>query len=233
MKNLINEKPQVKLTGRFRKSIKFVDKNDISKKILLDVGCGYGWFVHHAFKRGAKKVAGIELTQEDLKTVNKYIDNKQFITKVGSAIGIPFKDSTFNTVVAWEVIEHIPLNTENKFFAEVHRVLKKDGIFYISTPFDSMASKFLDPAYWLIGHRHYSKQKLSKFGEDNKFIVEKIVVAGKWWSIFALLNMYISKWIFRRESFKNDFFLQKEDNEYMSPKEGFHDIFVKYKKVTN
>ena len=229
MKNIINEKPDIKLRGRLLKTTKFVSKSDITDKTILNIGCGYGWFELHAFKKNPKKIVGIEISEEDLTTIKKHIKHHNFSAKIGSAIDIPSKDKTFDTVVSWEVIEHIPKNTENKFFQEVHRVLKKNGVFYLSTPFNSLPSTSLDPAYWLIGHRHYSEKDLMFYAIQNGFTLEKYEIVGGKWTIISGLNTYTSKWIFRRKPFFQDFFLKKEDDEYA--KKGYHNIFIKFRKI--
>lgn len=229
MKNILNEKPSKKLSGRLRKTFSFVDVKDITNKTIINVGCGYGWFELHAFKKKPKKIVGIEISENDLVTIRENIKNTNFSTKVGSAIDLPFKDRSADTIVSWEVIEHIPKNTEHKFFEEVHRVLKKNGVFYLSTPYRSFLSTTLDPAFWLIGHRHYSKKDFIKYAEANNFIIEKCDVTAGNWTVVSQLNTYISKWIFRRSPFFQDFFLRKEDAEYL--KKGTHNIFVKFRKV--
>lgn len=228
MKNIIQEKPDVKLTGRLKKTFEFVDNEDIKNRAILDIGCGYGWFEWNAFKKGAKKIVGVEVAESDLSTIKKYIKNKSFTPLVGHATDIKSESNTYDTVVSWEVIEHIPKDTELKFFSEVYRLLKNNGTFYLSTPYNAILSTYLDPAYWLIGHRHYSYKKLVRYGLDNNFYVEKILVVGGIWTAISIINMYIAKWIFRRERFFNTFFHNKENEEYQ--REGFYNIFVKYKK---
>ena len=134
MKNLIAENPNTKLSGRLRKTFEFVNKKDIKDRVILDIGCGYGWFEKNAFKFGAKKIFGAEISDEDLSTIKKHIKDKKFVPIIGNSSRIPLKSNTINTVVAWEVIEHIPKGSENDFFKEVSRLLKKDGVFYLSTP---------------------------------------------------------------------------------------------------
>lgn len=232
MKNILDEKPNIILTGRLKRTMQFVSVEDLKNKNVLDVGCGYGWFVYNALKKGSSKVAGIEISENDLATVKKYLKNKKFTSKIGSAIDIPFKDNTFHTVVAWEVIEHIPKKTERIMFREASRVLKKNGILYISTPYHTLLSTFLDPAYWLVGHRHYTERKLRELaGED--FKVVKIEKIGGYWTILSILNMYFAKWIFKRERFFKSFFLKRTNKEYTSRKEGIQNIIIKYQKVKN
>ena len=228
MKNIIRERPSSKLIGRLKKTFDFVDIQDIKGKAILDIGCGYGWFEWNAFKKGAKEITGVEISESNLSTIKKYIKNKKFTPLVGHATEIPSGKNIYDTVVAWEVIEHIPNKSENQFFHEVNRVLKKGGSFYISTPYDVALSTYLDPAFWLIGHRHYSEKKLRQYGLKNKFTIEKVAVVGGIWTAISVINMYVSKWAFRRERFFKEFFYKKENEEY--EKEGFYNIFIKYKK---
>ncbi|HUD09784.1 MAG TPA: class I SAM-dependent methyltransferase [Patescibacteria group bacterium] len=230
MKNILNEKPSEKLTGRLEFSTKFVDNKDIQGKKVLDIGCGFGWFELSTLKKGVKEIAGVEISALDLKPAKENIKDKRAIFKIGGALKIPFKDNYFDAVVAWEVIEHIPKDTENKMFKEVKRVLKKNGIFYLSTPYDSLRSKYLDPAYWLIGHRHYSREKLIKLGKGNNFKIREIQIKGRIWSLISLLDLYIAKWIFRRQPFFEEEISRKVDEEYRMDENSFMGIFVKYEK---
>ncbi len=231
MKNIINEIPsQSDVHGRSKYSIKFVDDIDIKDKKVLDVGCGYGWYELILKSRGAAYICGIEISDNDLSTAKKHIIDKKIEFKIGSAIDIPYPDKYFDTIVSWEVIEHIPKNTEDKMFQEIHRALKSNGVFYLSTPYKSLISMILDPAWWILGHRHYSKKQLKKFGVDNGFELQNIKVKGAFWNLFSILTMYIFKWIFRRRFPFEAYVNKKLDIEYES-NNGYVDVFVKYKKL--
>jgi 2-polyprenyl-3-methyl-5-hydroxy-6-metoxy-1,4-benzoquinol methylase len=229
MKNIISEKPTTKLYGRLKFTTQFVDDIDLIGKNVLNIGCGYGWFELNAVNRQVKKIIGTEISEKDLETANNNIKNKNVEFNVSSAIDLPFNNDSFDTVVSWEVIEHIPKNTEAKMFSEINRVLKKDGVFYLSTPYDNFIAKICDPA-WYFGHRHYSLAKLSKLAESQGLIIEKYSKKAGIWEIVAALNMYVSKWIFRRRMFFESFILTKVDKEYAKP-EGFFGIFIKFRKV--
>lgn len=230
MKNILEEKPSLDLKGRLLASVQFVDDEDVKDKRVLNIGCGFGWCELNFLSRGVKQMAGIEISEEDLKTARENIIDEKVKFSVGSAIKAPFPDQSFNTVVSWEVIEHIPKNTENRMFVEVNRVLQPGGTFYLSTPHASFFSNILDPAWWLIGHRHYSRRQLASYAKKNGFEVIDVKIKGRWWMLFSVLNMYISKWILRREPLFKDVFSQKDHEEYMA-EDGFGDIFIKMKKV--
>jgi SAM-dependent methyltransferase len=53
-------------------------------------------------------------------------------TCYGDALGLPFRSGAFDTVVAFEVLEHLP--DPHTFFAEVARVLVAGGHLILSTP---------------------------------------------------------------------------------------------------
>jgi len=230
MKNIIEEKPTDELHGRSLYNTNFVSDEDLKNKNVLDIGCGFGWFEINAEKRGVKKIIGTELEEKDLETARKYTTSEKIEFKVGSAIKLPFPDNSFDTVVSWEVVEHIPKNTEDKMFKEVTRVLKSGGSFYLSTPYNSFFAKFFDPAWWLIGHRHYSKSKLIRIGEDAGFKIEKTIINGGWWEILGINNLYIAKWIFKRRPFFENFINKKQNLEYKK-EDGFTNIFIKYQKT--
>ncbi|HOX96094.1 MAG TPA: class I SAM-dependent methyltransferase [Candidatus Woesebacteria bacterium] len=228
MKNLLNQTPYMKLSGRTLFTVnKFVEKKDIKNKKVLNVGCGFGWFELWAKNQGVKKIIGMEISKNDLKTA-KTIKCREIGFKIGSAIKIPFTMKSFDTVVCWEVLEHIPKGTENIFFKEASRVLKKGGVLYISTPNQSFWSCVLDPAWWLVGHRHYSSKKLKKIVNETNFIIKKIITRGSWWEQFSMLNLYISKWVFRSKPMLEGYFMSKNDKDFNKNK-GWSTLFLKLK----
>ena len=229
MQNILNEIPSRVLSGRLKASVDFVSDSDIKNKVILDIGCGFGWCEMNFLKRGVSKIVGLEISKNDLKTAKAYVQNPKVDFKVASAVKLPFKDESFDTVVCWEVIEHLPKRKEKKMFSEVSRVLKDEGIFYLSAPHSSFFSNILDPAWWLIGHRHYKTKRLERMASAD-FKVLDVKILGGFWSLMNIVNMYLAKWIFRRGPFFKDFFNKKENAEYKRDG-GFVNIFIKFKKI--
>jgi SAM-dependent methyltransferase len=114
-------------------------------------------------------------------------------------------------------------------FAEVARVVRPGGSFYLSTPYRSFVGTALDPAWWLIGHRHYTKEVLVALAQKHGFTVELFEVRGKMFVILNTLNLYFSKWILRRERLFSSYFDTKDTMEYFQ--KGYVNIFMKMTKV--
>jgi 2-polyprenyl-3-methyl-5-hydroxy-6-metoxy-1,4-benzoquinol methylase len=231
MRNLLDEKPAADLHGRLRFSVDYVDTADIAGQRLLDIGCGFGWFELNALSRGALKIVGTELSEMSLRPIRKYLKDPPLTTAVASAIGLPFQDHSFDTVVCWEVLEHIPRRTEAIMFAEVARVLKPGGRFYLSTPSAAPISTLADPAWWLIGHRHYSPGKLRQLATAVGLTVLTDVAKGGPWEILFTWNLYFSNWVLRRRPVAEKNFQARVDREYAA--QGFNDLFIKMTKAAS
>ena len=104
---------------------------------LLDVGCGDGSLVLKA-KKKFKEVYGIDISPSRIGQARKDAAEKSSDTS-GIHLSlcninetIDFKDKTFDAVTAIHVIEHVL----DPYFVvrEVHRVLKKGGIFVVNVP---------------------------------------------------------------------------------------------------
>lgn len=217
------ENIQNRLTGRHKKCMDFC--GNLKDKTILDIGCSFGWFEKFALEQGCKEIIGIEPKERDFYHAKK--EAPEAIYKEGSVLDIPFVDNYFDLIVMFDVIEHLPKNTEEKAFKEIKRVLGKNGDLIISAPNFNLFSNFFDPV-WYFGHRHYSKTKLAKLLENQGFKIEKIDFGGGFWELFSMILLYIFKWLFEQEiPFKN-FFEKKREKEYLD-KKGFVTLFLKAK----
>ena len=104
---------------------------------ILDVGCSNAGITHHIAKDVEGLVVdGLDLDRRMVALANRRA-RKQDIPgkfKVGSALDAPnlFKPGTYDAVVAFELIEHVPDVTE--FLATLEAMVKPGGRVYISTP---------------------------------------------------------------------------------------------------
>jgi ubiquinone/menaquinone biosynthesis C-methylase UbiE len=147
----------------------------IKNKIVLDIGCWTGQIEKLASKY-TKKITGLDPSKEAIKIAKTKNKTANFI--VGSATKLKFPKQSFDTVIFVEVIEHIPQGTEKIAIKEINRVLKPKGHLILSTPNNNIISIMLDPAFFLIKHRHYSVKEITNLLEKENFQIKKIYKTG-------------------------------------------------------
>lgn len=100
---------------------------------ILDAGCGEGITLEKLVKRfPAASVHGIDTEPENIEICSTH----NLPVRFGSLYEIPFADSSFDTVLFSEVIEH--LDTPEKALTEIQRVLRPGGRVIIIFPNDFM-----------------------------------------------------------------------------------------------
>lgn len=210
-----------RISGRHKACLKMYS---FKNKKILDIGCSYGWFEKFVAK-DAKEITGIDLDEKDLNNARREISDKKIKFEKGSALDLcRFKDNYFDVVVMFDVIEHIPKDSEKECLREVKRVLKKNGRFLISTPANNF-SKFFDPA-WYFGHRHYSYDQVKNLFKNSGLEIEKMEIKGGFWEIFSMFLLYPFKWLLRMEIPFKEWFDKKRDFEYLKKGKGFNTLFV-------
>lgn len=90
---------------------------------MLDVGCGNGAYVHYIDAAFNRKVHGV-----DYKKFSSWNKNKSLFT-VGNIQQLKFKDDSFDTILCFEVLEHI--ENFHKAIEEIYRVTNKRAIFTV------------------------------------------------------------------------------------------------------
>ena len=132
---------------------------------VLEIGTGTGY--------------GVEIVAphaERFVTIDKYRtealalpENAQFIqTEVPP---LPFGDGEFDCVISFQVIEHI--RDDRRFVAEIHRVLRPDGMFIVTTPNAPMS---LTRNPWHV--REYTAEELAALLGERFAEVEMLGVQG-------------------------------------------------------
>ena len=98
---------------------------------VLEAGFGEGYGAK-MLSETCKEIVGIDVEKKVVEyAANKYGTNKCSFRLYDGNI-IPFDDETFDVVISFQVIEHI--HDDAGFISQLHRVLKKGGKLYLSTP---------------------------------------------------------------------------------------------------
>lgn len=211
-----------RMSGRHKKALNIINYQN---KKILDIGCSYGWFE----KEVDAKITAIDLCKKDLKIAKEQVRKKEIIFEEGSALNLKkYKKNYFDCVVMFDVLEHLPKDSEEKALSGIFRVLKKRGILIISTPAKNF-TKFLDPA-WYFGHRHYKTADLIKLLEKNSFKPRKVEIKGGLYELISMILFYPSKWILNSEIPFKKWFDSKREEEYLIQKGGRVTLFITAEK---
>ena len=104
---------------------------------FLEVGCGLGYGLEDAIRRGWA-VYGQEVSPFFAEQVEGRLGIKVFVGQLADA---HYPDGYFDAVYVDSVLEHLPQPME--MFREIHRILKLDGVAYITvTNEDALINKF-------------------------------------------------------------------------------------------
>lgn len=170
-KKIPNAKPYNWLIHKIchREAAKF---SEHYKGRVLDVGCGSMPY-ESIIKKNAQEYVGLDR--------HKAVENKDNFV-LGTAESLPFSDESFDTVTAFQLLEHLP--QPSAFIKEAYRVLKPGGKIIVSTPF--MWGIHDDPHdYYRFTHQGLN-QKLS----ENRFQVVSVRPAGGFWTVWILMLNY-------------------------------------------
>lgn len=164
--------------------------NFVKGRRVLDIGCGkgkYGYLVKmylETFYGISPEVVGLDVSQNILKDVKEIYDD----VVCCDASKLPFRDKSFDTVIAAEVIEHLPKRNGLSLIRESERVAKNviittpsPRVFRYSPEHISLwrPSEFRKLGYRVYGIRRYPRTVSSK-------LIKQLLIAF----IFHPLSMW-------------------------------------------
>ncbi|MFY0608163.1 MAG: class I SAM-dependent methyltransferase [Cyclobacteriaceae bacterium] len=135
---------------------------------LLELGCGEGRGVELLLPQ-ADSYLGLDKIESIIATLQSKYPDAQFESGVFPPINIP--DNSFDTVVSFQVIEHI--QNDELFLSEIQRILKPGGKAILSTPNIKMT---LSRNPWHI--REYTADQLATLAGKYFSKVEMKGIAG-------------------------------------------------------
>lgn len=102
-------------------------------RIVLDAACGEG-YGSSLLARYGEKVVGLDIDEASVSEASQKYKNENLSFVSGNIAQLPFEDSSFDMVVSYETIEHVPEEIQRSFLNEIQRVLRPGGILIMSTP---------------------------------------------------------------------------------------------------
>lgn len=121
----LNE-PHYRPENRSKVRSKLVALKQPAFRRMLDIGCGTGFVIDLA-RDLFEEIHGVDVTQAMLDRVDRSGGN--IVLHRCAAERLPFADQTFDFATAYSFLHH--LEDYRKALAEVHRVLRPGGCFYV------------------------------------------------------------------------------------------------------
>jgi SAM-dependent methyltransferase len=99
---------------------------------ILELGAGGGFLGAELRKRGFQRLVLTDLTATALAALLERVPEALFAAV--DAARLPFRNATFDAVVASDVIEHLPGEDIERHLEDVSRVLVSGGSYFLKTP---------------------------------------------------------------------------------------------------
>lgn len=147
---------------------------------ILDLGCGSG---RHSIElaRLGFKVTGMDFSKEAIALARKWAVREKL--KVKFIEGnfhqkLPFKDESFDAVLAIDSICYDTSESLNFILDEVKRILKRGGVIFVTLPTQSG-----NP---LVTHLVFSKEEIEALISKNFKIIGKFLDKSKYLCVFGI-----------------------------------------------
>lgn len=179
------------------------DLNEFSQYLkpsmkVLDLGCGAGQDSKFLHEIGID-VIGLDISEEMIEQAKKRNPDIEFI--VGDFLDIKFADDEFDAVWCSTVFHHIPSKWNNRFIEKIKKILKPNGILYISAGISEKSKEKWVNADWEL-----------KSGKVKTKMYNKAMTIERMWVLLERWGFEIIK---QRKNDAGDYvFIFARDKEY-------------------
>jgi 2-polyprenyl-6-hydroxyphenyl methylase/3-demethylubiquinone-9 3-methyltransferase len=151
-------------------------------KKILDIGCQSGWFCDYLYEEGFEPY-GVDAKEDLIENGKRKYPHIDFKV-VDAEKSIPFPADYFDYIWAGDIIEHV--GHTDRFVNEINRILRKDGMLILTTPYHGRLKNILialikfekhyDPEFQ--HYRFYTVKSLRNVLTKRGFNIEKIKLLG-------------------------------------------------------
>ena len=117
-----------------------------SPRRVLDAGCGSGIPVTRHLLEAGHDVAGLDFSSGQLFLARSNLAQCQLVQ--GDLTNLPFSNESFDAVVSFYAIIHVPREEHEALLREIHRVLRHDGRALLCLGWGDLPAD-RDPDSWL------------------------------------------------------------------------------------
>ncbi len=165
---------------------------------VCDVGCWTGGLLGLVATHDPAELVGVDIPGPWLPTAQRRLPGAKLLP-MDSFDHFPGElRGRFDTVFFLETLEHLPRGSERTVLAALAGLLADGGELVLSTPAAGLAA-LCDPAWLLIGHRHYREATLVRMLADAGLTVQRVCYQGNTWTSIDTSLFYGYKHVLRRQ----------------------------------
>jgi len=164
---------------------------------IIEAGCGLGHWVH-VLSEQRFNVIGIDYCKE---IVNEVVKNLNINLKYGDVLNLEFPDNEFDCYISFGVAEHLKEGPQ-LLLKEAKRVLKPEGIIFISVPYINPLRKikkylgfYKKQKYVPNSHQFYQylfgKKEFGNALKQNNFCITEYIPLG---ALQGLADEFLFSW---------------------------------------
>lgn len=169
----------------------------LAGRSVVDVGCWTGQLLACCDRAGAASLVGIDLAGPWLDEAKRAVPRAD-IHGIASLTDRSVANISPGEVVFFlETLEHLPKGSELATLRVLQRLVKPGGQLVLSTPAAGL-SAFLDPAWFLVGHRHYRRSTVTRLLRAAGFEPVATWYSGDLAESADLVVFYLYKHVLRR-----------------------------------
>ena len=156
---------------------------------VADVGCWVGTLLSLLDPCNPAELIGIDVSGPWLSIAQTRVPRASFVG-VSNITDLPASfEGRFDVVFFLETLEHLPRHSEVIALRTLASLLTPNGQLVLSTPAAGLGA-LLDPAWYLVGHRHYRWEKLIELLSSAGLEVSRHYYSGNFWTSVDTLLLY-------------------------------------------
>lgn len=125
----------IRFIARFLRIREGLTKWIVKRKVglLLDLGCGNGRHVALFAEQGFH-VCGCDVSERAIDLAREWLRSRRLKAQLDVCEGddLPYQDESFDLVLCFGVMDHVPIEKANGIMKEIRRVLVPNGLVYVS-----------------------------------------------------------------------------------------------------
>ncbi|HPD29775.1 MAG TPA: class I SAM-dependent methyltransferase [Phycisphaerae bacterium] len=161
------------------------------RRCHLDFGCGSGRFLETLRDKGFQRLIGIDASREAIEAGRRERPGLELIHR-REPLPLPFADREIDSISLLDVLEHVV--NQKGLLAELHRVLKDDGVLIVTVPglhvfscLDLGNLKFRFPRLhrWFYRLRHSQEDYEHRYAANPDGLIGDISAEKRWHEHFS------------------------------------------------